>query len=178
MTRPSPVPDIRLRESFTPPFYSVGIDWVLRDDGTLDDTQALAAGVIVALGTNSLADLSDQLPDPDSTDRCGWWGDLDADTIWNAWPIGCKLWLMRRSAIVPVQARYGATVAHVQNYIHMALQPFIDLGIASRIDVDAVRTDRQRVDATIRIFKGPRPTIQLVYSILWDELQYASSQST
>ena len=173
----SAVPDVRLRELFTQPYYSISIDWVLLDDGTLDDTQALATGAIVALGTNSLADLSDQLPDPDSTDRCGWWGDLDCDTIWNAWPIGCKLWLMRRSAILPVQARYGATVAHVQNYIRMGLQPLIDLGIAARIDVTAVRTDQQRIDATVQIYKGPQPTIQLVYSILWDEQRFASTQS-
>jgi phage gp46-like protein len=178
MTTPSPVPDIRLGESFVAPFYSVGIDWILRDDGTLDDTQALAAGVIVALGTNSLADLSDELPDPDSTDRCGWWGDLDCDELWNAWPIGCKLWLLRRSSIRPVQARYGSTLAHVQNYVRVALQPFIDLGIASRVDVDATRTDRQRIDCSIKIFKGPQMTLQMVYSILWDELQAQSMAST
>ena len=178
MTLPSPVPDIRLRESFTPPYYSVGIDWILRSDGTLDDEQALASGVIVALGTNSLADLSDELPDPDSTDRCGWWGDLDCDEIWNAWPIGCKLWLLRRSSIRPVQARTGATVAHVQNYCRIALQPFIDLGIASRIDIDAARVDTQRIDCKIRIYKGPQLTLQLVYSILWDELLASQQAST
>src|SRR4051812_1651501 len=87
-------PDIRTVQNTEFPKYSVTIDWQLLDDGTLDDRQALATAVVVALGTNALADVDDRLPDPDSTDRQGWWGDMDAEAIWNAWPIGTKLWLL------------------------------------------------------------------------------------
>jgi phage gp46-like protein len=73
------VPDIRLVQNNIFPAYSVTVDWSLLPNGTLDDTQALATAVIVALGTNALATDTDVLPDPDSNDRCGWWGDLDAD---------------------------------------------------------------------------------------------------
>ena len=73
-------PDIRLVQYTNFP-SSFEIDWVLLNDGTLDDTQSLATAVIVALGTNRLALPSDILPDPDSTDRQGWWGDLDAEEI-------------------------------------------------------------------------------------------------
>jgi phage gp46-like protein len=169
MTAPSVVPDIRTVQAFQPPYYAVTIDWSLRDDGTLDDTQALATAVVIALGTNSLADTSDDLPDPDSTDRCGWWGDLDADTIWNAWPIGCKLWLLRRSAIETVASRRGATVARVMAAISMAIQPFVDNKICSRFDAYAERVDRQRIDARIVVYRGPRTAIDLRYQILWDE---------
>ena len=95
----STVPDVRLVQNTQFPRYSVTIDWNLLGDGTLDDTQALATAIIVALGTNALADATDEMPDPDSTDRAGWWGNLDADVIWNGWDIGAKLWLLRRSAI-------------------------------------------------------------------------------
>jgi phage gp46-like protein len=167
----SPVPDIRLNQSFVPPYYNVSIDWVLLQDGTLDDTQALATAIVVALGTDALADLDDQLPDPDSTDRAGWWGDFESDIIWNAWPIGCKLWLMRRAAIESVQAGQGATTVRIRNYIYDAIQPFVDNRIISSFDAYVERADRQTIVSRIRIFKGPTPVIDMRYTIAWDELQ-------
>ena len=174
MMTSSSVSDIRLVQNTAFPRYSVTIDWSLLDDGTLDDSQALATAIIAALGTNALADPTDELPDPDSTDRGGWWGDLDADTIWNAWPIGAKLWLLRRSAIESVASRQGSTVARVLAYVQLAIQPFIDAQIASRFEATAVRVDTQRIDTKIIIYRGPTPAIQLLYSVLWDEQQYAT----
>jgi phage gp46-like protein len=109
------VPDIRLVQNNAFPKYSVTVDWSLLPDGTLDDRQALATAVIVALGTDALASEDDILPDPDSTDRAGWWGDMDADVIWNGWPIGSKLWLLRRSKITPAAAHEGSMLARVEN---------------------------------------------------------------
>jgi hypothetical protein len=34
----------------------------------------------------------------------------------------------------------------------------------------AERTDRQRIDATVTIYRGPKTAITLRYQILWDEL--------
>src|SRR5262252_8160155 len=97
------MPDIRLVQNAifpNAPAYSVTMDWSLLGDGTLDETQALATAVIVALGTDGLAAISDVLPDPDSVDRAGWWANLDAEEIWDGWDIGCKLWLLKRDKIV------------------------------------------------------------------------------
>src|SRR4051812_47560871 len=93
--------DVRLvqRGDF-PRQTEVSVDWLLRSDGSLDDTEALATAVVVASGTDALASREDILPDPDSSDRRGWWGDLDTQDIWNGWPIGCRLWLLRRDKIV------------------------------------------------------------------------------
>lgn len=168
------VPDIRLVQNTQFPRYSVTIDWRLLNDGTLDDTQALATAVVVALGTNALADASEDLPDPDSTNREGWWGDFDADVIWNAWPIGSKLWLLRRSAIEAAASRQGSTVARILAYINLAVQPFVDRKIASRFIAYAARVDKQRIDSRIVIYRGPSPAIELLYSILWDEQQAAT----
>ena len=170
----SPVPDIRLVQDTNFPRYSVTIDWNLLGDGTLDDSQALATAVVVALGTNALSDPDEPLPDPDSTNREGWWGDYDADVVWNAWPIGSKLWLLRRSAIESVASRQGSTVARVLAYINMAVQPFVDRKIASRFIAYAARVDKQRIDAKIVIYRGPTPAIELMYSVLWDEQQAAT----
>src|ERR1700750_875151 len=104
------MPDIRIVQNTALPKYSVTCDWSLLADGTLDDTQALATAIIVALGTDRLAETDDVLPDPDSTDRRGWWGDYQAQEIWDGWPIGSRLWLLQRAKIEGPGSRRGATV--------------------------------------------------------------------
>jgi phage gp46-like protein len=164
------VPDIRLVQNTQFPRYDVTLDWSLRPDGTLDDTQALATAVCIALGTNALAGPNDALPDPDSNDRCGWWGDLDAELIWGGWPIGSKLWLLRRAKINSASARDGATTVLVENYIRDAIQPFVDRKICSSFTVETTRVDKQRIDALLRLYRGPLPPIELEYQVLWDGL--------
>ncbi|MFH0298349.1 phage GP46 family protein [Bradyrhizobium sp. 31Argb] len=164
------VPDIRLVQNNVFPKYSVTVDWSLLDNGTLDDTQALATAVIVALGTDALADKDDILPDPDSTDRAGWWGNMDAELLWNGWPIGSKLWLLRRSKIDSPASRNGATVVLVEQYIRDAIQPFVDRRICTGFDVWVSRIDKQRINALIRIYRGPEREIELRYAVLWDAL--------
>src|SRR6516165_2485092 len=145
------MPDVRLVQQTDllgfPVRTEVSVDWYLQDDGTLDDTQALATAVIVALGTDRLAAASDILPDPDSSDRQGWWGDLDAEEIWGGWPIGCRLWLLRRDKITETGARQGSTVTRVEQYIREAIQPFIELKAATDMFVSAQRVGLERIDA-------------------------------
>jgi phage gp46-like protein len=148
--------------------YSVTTDWSLLLDGTLDETQALATAVVVALGTDSLASPADILPDPDSTERMGWWGNLDAQEIWGGWDIGCKLWLLKRSKIVGPEALEGATVTRVKQYISDAIQPFIDRRIGSSFEVEAERVGKEQINAIVRIYRGPRLEIDLRYQILWE----------
>ena len=144
------MPDIRLvQNSAAFPAYSIPIDWSLLSDGTLDDSQALASAVIVALGTDRLANPDDILPDPDSTDRAGWWGDLDAAELFDGWPIGARLWLLKRSKIVGPEDPEGATVARVEEYIREAIQPFVDLRIVSAFDVRG-KPRRGRADRRLR----------------------------
>jgi phage gp46-like protein len=164
------VPDIRLVQNRQFPKYSVTLDWSLLPDGTLDDTQALATAVCVALGTNALASDQDILPDPDSKDRCGWWGDLDAELIWNGWPIGSKLWLLRRAKVNSASSREGSTLVRVENYIRDAIQPFVDHKVCTNFAVWATRVDKQRIDALVRLYRGPREPVELQYQILWDNM--------
>jgi phage gp46-like protein len=167
------VPDIRLVQSGTFPYQTeVSADWLLLGNGQLDDSQALATAVIVALGTDRLAREEDvpYLPDPDSTDRRGWWGDLDAREIWQGWPIGSRLWTLRREKITGPGAQRGSTVVRVKWYIQEALQPFVDLRICSRFDVDVARVSPQRIDALIRMYRGPELAVDLRYQILWEDI--------
>jgi phage gp46-like protein len=170
----SEVPDIRIVQNNEYPAYQVQLDWDVRDDGTLDDTHALATAIVVALGTNGLADTNAMLPDPDSNDRMGWWGDYDAQFIWSAWPIGSLLWLLRRSSIYSSEYPGGSTLTMVKTYIYNAIQPFINQHVATTFDVTVERVDVQRIDALIRIYRGPLLSIELRYQLLWDELQTAS----
>jgi phage gp46-like protein len=167
------VPDIRLVQDTSWPRYSINVDWSLLSDGTLDDTQALATAVIVALGTDRLANVGDILPNPDSSDRAGWWGDMDAAEVWDGWPIGSRLWLLKRTKIVGPEDPEGATVTRVEDYIREAIQPFIDMKIASSFDVAAARVGIQRIDAQVAIYRGPKNPIELRFQILWDDIERA-----
>lgn len=164
-------PDIRLVQNLQfPENYEVSLDWQLLSDGRLDDRQALATAVILALGTDGLVDANDILPDPDETDRGGWWGDLDAQEIWGAWPIGSRMRLLRRTKMTGPGAYGGSIVTRAEQYIREALQPFIDRRIASRMDVFVNVVNTERMDALIRLYRGPRVEVDLRYQILWDDL--------
>jgi phage gp46-like protein len=168
------MPDIRLvQNSAAFPAYSIPIDWSLLSDGTLDDSQTLASAVIVALGTDKLAAPDDILPDPDSTDRAGWWGDMDAEELFNGWPIGTKLWLLKRSKIVGPEDPGGATVVRVEDYISESIQPFVNLRIISSFDVQATRVGLQRIDAYVVLYRGPKTPVELRFQVLWDEIEGA-----
>jgi len=165
------VPDVRLVQSGVFPYQTdVSVDWWLLGAGTLDETQALATAVIVALGTDRLATVTDILPDPDSSDRRGWWGDLDADVIWNGWPIGCRLWLLHREKITSAQAQQGSTLAKIKFMIQEALQPFIDIRLATAMLVDVERVDTQRINTLVRLYRGPKTAIELQFQILWQDI--------
>jgi phage gp46-like protein len=173
------MPDIRLvQNSAAFPAYSIPIDWSLLSDGTLDDTQALCTAVVVALGTDALAGPEDILPNPDSNDRCGWWGDMDAAELFNGWPIGTKLWLLRRTKIVGAEDPEGATVARVEQYISESIQPFVDMKIASGFDVSAARVNVQEINALVTIYRGPKTPVELLFQVLWDEIFPTNNNSS
>ena len=143
-------------------------------DGTLDDTQALATAVVVALGTDRLADPGDLLPDPDDTDRRGWWGDFDSEEVWDGWPIGSRLWTLQRDKITGSGAQRGPTTVRVEHYIIEAIQPFLDRRIGSQMYVKATRAGDSRIDALVRIYRGPTVEIELRYAVLWEGIVAAN----
>lgn len=167
----SKVPDIRITQNTFFPKYSVTCDWNLLANGTLDETEALATAMIVALGTDALAGVSDVLPDPDDTDRAGWWGNLDASEIWDGWDIGCLLWLHKRDKITPPESVYGATVTLIEYQIRAAIQPFIDRRIGSSYEIAVERTARDQISALIRLYRGPIAEVDLRFQFLWNDIE-------
>lgn len=155
----------------------ISLDWFQSPGtGLIDETEDLKTAVIVALCTDALADVSDVLPDPNSSDRRGWWGDYHADTIWGGWPVGCKLWLLTRAKILGPGSKEGPTLARVQTYISQAIQPFVTARLCSRFVVGVKRTNIQRIDASVTIFRGPKSAISLQFQALWGDLFEGSSQ--
>jgi phage gp46-like protein len=149
----------------------ITMDWLLTPMGSLDEAQELATAVKVALATDGLAYQDDQLPGlEDDTDRAGWWGDLQAPQIWNGWPIGSRLWLLRRSSITDSASRLGSTLERAERYTQEALQPFVEQKICSTFEVVASRLTSQEIVVQVTIFRGPLPAIQLQFQALWDEI--------
>ncbi len=166
------MPDIRLYQAVT--LRSVSIDWLTRPITGLDETQALATAVMVALNTDRLALADDLLPQPtpagEVPDRRGWWGDLDAAPIWNGWPIGSRLWLMRRDKITDSAARQGATIEKARRFIAEALDPFVAAKICSSFAVDLRQAGTDRITGTVTLYRGPKSAIALQFQDLWTEL--------
>jgi phage gp46-like protein len=146
-------------------------DWLLLKSGNLDESEELANYVKVALMTDRLSDEWEVRPDPDSDDRKGWWGDLDANTIWRGWKIGTKNWLLTRAKISDMYSMEGDTVVRAETYTREALQPLIDMSLCSSINVTANRVDIDRIDVSVVIFRGPEAEIELVFQDLWNRLK-------
>lgn len=160
--------DVRLKTYAS--LEGVTMDWVMRDTGLLDEREEMETAARVALGTDKRADDRDVLPDPDSSDRRGWWGDLEAEEIWNGWPIGTKNWLLSRAKITTSATEEGAaTLDRARRYTQEALQPFIDKRIATQMSVVANRTELQRIEVEAKIYRGPTTEIDLRYQIFWQQ---------
>jgi len=148
----------------------VTMDWLMTPMHMLDDSEELATAVRVALGTDARSDDDEILPDPDSYDQRGWWGNFEAEDIWGGWPIGCKNWLLTRAKISDEVSWEGATVQRAHAYTYEAMRPFIDNGIASEVYVKAARRGRSEIDVYVTLYRGPLPAIELRYAYLWEQV--------
>jgi phage gp46-like protein len=148
----------------------ITMDWLKGPvTGQLTEGPSLQAAVFVALLSDAIAAPSDVLPNPNSDDLRGWWGDLDAAEIWGGWTLGSKLWLLTRTSIVDQNAKAGATITRVQQYLAAALQPFVDNKICSKFTVTARQTNIQTIIAHVKMYRGPKSAIALEFQALWNE---------
>ncbi|NID15374.1 phage GP46 family protein [Luteibacter yeojuensis] len=119
--------------------------WVLVGP-SLASGNDLATAVLISLFTDRTAEPSDVLPDG-TTDRRGWWGDLDEDV-----PIGSRLWLLERSKLVP------AVASAAKGYAEEALAWLVSDDVAAKVSATATisRPSTLRLVATIQHADGTK----------------------
>ncbi|AWN44786.1 phage tail protein [Methylobacterium durans] len=150
---------------------AVTLDWLLGPATETEGSGELVSAAAIALCTDRRAKVDDALPNPDNDDRRGWWGDTDAETLWDGWPIGSRLWLLERAKITGPNAREGSLLARVETYIREAIQPLKDKRICSRFAVQAERVGVDGIDASVTLFRGDEPEIELRFADLWRTIQ-------
>lgn len=153
--------DIRTAQTASP--AAITTDWLISPAGSLDDSEELATAFRIALLTDRLAHAEDILPDS-STDRRGWWADMDAEALWQGWPIGSRLWLLSRAKIT------AATVTRAEDYCREALAPFVERRIVSSIDIALERLGPSMIGGTITAWRGPSRAVDLRFETLWSKL--------
>lgn len=120
-------------------------DWALSGP-SLASGNDLATTVLISLFTDRTAEPSDVIPDG-TTDRRGWWGDLDEDV-----PIGSRLWLLDRSKLIPKVA------VAAKGYAEEALAWMVSDDVAAKVSVAATifRPSTLRLVATIQHVDGTK----------------------
>jgi phage gp46-like protein len=111
------------------------------DNGDLTIDNGLETAVIVSLFTDRRVTKEETLPDPNSEDRRGWWGDQVADIQGDE--IGSKLWLLERSSTTQ------DVIIDAEIYINDALQWMIDDGVVLSYDVEVERQERLDKSSTL-----------------------------
>jgi len=152
-----------IRTAQTVSLEAVTTDWLVTAGGSLDDSEELATAFRIALFTDARALDDDVLPDG-GEDRRGWWADMDAEALWNGWPIGSRLWLLAREKIT------AETVTRAEQYCREALDPFIKRRIVSRIDIALERLGLSMIGGTITAYRGPLKAVDLRFENLWSEI--------
>lgn len=137
-------------------------DW-RRAGHVLDTDRELVTAIAVALFTHRTAADDDEIPDG-SADHRGWWADAEAQEIHGGWAIGSRLWLISR------EKQVERTRQRAEEYIHEALTPFVTLGVVSSYDLDVAWFARERLGATVTLYRGPRASIEVRFETLWDQL--------
>jgi len=124
----------------------------------------LESAVLISLFTDRRAKDDDTLPDSNSTDKRGWWGDLASPFV-EGDQIGSRLWLLNREK----------TVSNVPNkargYVEEALQWLIDDGVAARVDVETERQPQLGADILAikaTIYRNNGTVTMFKYDVQWN----------
>ena len=139
----------------------VTLDLLLAPSGDLATGDDLATAVTVALLTDGLAEPDELLFEHDG-DRRGWWADQQAGAIWNAAPIGSRLWLLEREKATE------STRTRAERYIREALQPLADIGAIAGFDVALERSAVTAITGEVAVYRDGRQPIAQRFEIHWD----------
>lgn len=162
------MPDLRILQVASP--YVAATQWARNPDGTFDERWALASAIDQALRIWRRADASDDLPNPQSRERNGWWGDTDAEEVWDGWPAGSRLWLMVRDKMTGPGARVGSVTTRAKHFIAEAIQPFVDHAIISSFSIDVRQETEKRLRLLLLVKRKGQPDVALEWQNVWAEM--------
>jgi phage gp46-like protein len=131
-------------------------------DNDWEMDEGLGSAVIISLFSDMRADIGDQLPDPESTDRRGFWGDiLDPDVVGDK--LGSKLWLLERAIMIDKDFNL------VEQYVLESLEWMKEDDVAKDIQVTVERKDDGRVYFQADIYKSDDTVENLRFDLEWME---------
>ncbi|OGC76297.1 hypothetical protein A2619_05780 [candidate division WWE3 bacterium RIFOXYD1_FULL_39_9] len=139
-------------------------------NGDLESEAGFASAALISLFTDRRALDDDELPDSNSLDKRGWWGDLASPEVDND-RIGSRLWLLERSKTIP------SIVVSAKQYAEECLQWMIDDKIAYKIEVESERQEpvgSDRLALSVKIYLISGTTIAISFN---NELIVLSSNS-
>lgn len=124
--------------------------------------QGLATQVLICLMTDRRVEAS-ELRDGD--ENRGWVGD-SFDLMEGETPLGSRLWLLRRSALYP-----GIEI-RAEDYAREALQPLIDQGAATKVDVTAtLNYSANRLDLAVTVYgRNGAEVYSSIFELLWRQI--------
>ena len=133
-------------------------------DEDLESESGLETAVIISLFTDRRARDDDELPDPNNSDKRGWWGDLVAEVADDQ--IGSRLWLLERAKTTE------NVLVKAKEYAEESLSWMIEDGVAKEIVVEAERQGiegNDRLALLIKIFQSNEAgEIALKFNTKWE----------
>lgn len=133
------------------------------NNGDLTRELGLETAVLMSLFTDRRASVDDELPDSNSDDRKGWWG--DQVVVEEGDQIGSKLWLLSRGKTDQ------DTMIKAEGYAKEALQWLLDDEVSAKNEVTVERLNRPDGSATlalgVEIYQKDGNVIAMKFDDLW-----------
>lgn len=143
-------------------FYSSGGDLAPADnawDPSINDVVAdpgLETAVLISLFSDKRANIEDIIPDLNSDDRRGWWGDTLNNSL-----IGSKFWLLSRE-------KTGLNLnSTVEEYTLDALKWMVSDGIAKSVTCTVTRTGTYSYRIATKISRSNNNDITFTFYYNW-----------
>ncbi|EPF2621975.1 phage GP46 family protein [Yersinia enterocolitica] len=128
-------------------------DWQTGGGGLLDGDD-LETAILISLFTDRLARSDDAI---DGDDRRGWWGDTGSE-----YPIGSRLWLLRREKLTTKVA------LKAEDYANEALAWLFDDGVVTAISTNAQIVYPNRLNLIINYQQPEKAQVSVKFSWVWE----------
>ncbi len=146
----------------------MSFELTINDYGDFTTDSTFTTAIIISLFTDRRAKEEDPLPDPESSDRRGWWADNLAEVQDDR--IGSRLWLLSREKTIQ------SALTRAKQYTKEALQWLIEDGLAAEVEVKTERILRgneptgDTLAIQVRVYKVTGIIESYTFQTLWSEL--------